>query len=434
MATFPRGAVERFVIERLGLTRGCKQLAGRIIESYEGDPEDYTALFEHCFAMLDEICLAATDAAAALEAEFYQLIREFSTGEAYDPVFESGYTSESVSESLHAFIKKYSENKNFDALSGKMAQRVGMEIDHAIAYCAEENGKNDKREKKWARVPGSPTPCTFCCMLASRGFDYSSYESARGKKGSHYGECRCTVMQGYEGMQVEGYDKDAYYRQWKKLEEIDKRDDLTDDEKSVLHLVAADSEHKFNLEQSKELAAKLGEVVSQRRESFKFAGYTKESYAKTVEAWIKDVGKIYEMDFSGEYLLGNGLSSAMPDGYELWAATRLRNRYQKMQFLGEDSSRRKGNPDLLVEGKYIEIKTPKKVQNVEDKIHEGYMQCNNRGGNGGLVILSPLRLEALDDRYMRYARNTIRRKRRNGQEISAIVIDELLNLVDLPEK
>lgn len=406
MATFPRGAVERFVIERLGLTRGCKQLAGRIIESYEGDPEDYTALFEHCFAMLDEICLAATDAAAALEAEFYQLIREFSTGEAYDPVFESGYTSESVSESLHAFIKKYSENKNFDALSGKMAQRVGMEIDHAIAYCAEENGKNDKREKKWARVPGSPTPCTFCCMLASRGFDYSSYESARGKKGSHYGECKCTVMQGYEGMQVEGYDKDAYYRQWKKLEEIDKRDDLTDEEKDVLHLVAADSEHKFNLEQSKELAERIGEIMSARQDAF-LGELTKTNYENTVEAWLKDVGKLYGMKISGEFLLGEKLYSAIPDGYEIWAATRMRASWKEVQFLGTDRRRKKGNPDLLVYGKYVDIKTPENDGRIARRVNQGATQCKNRGQDEGIVLLSPLKLNGGYDKMVQISQERI---------------------------
>ena len=51
-----------------------------------------------------------------------------------------------------------------------------------------------------------------------------------------------------------------------------------------------------------------------------------------------------------------------------------------------------------------------------------------------MVILSPLRLDILDDRYMKYSRNTIQRKRRRGQDVSAIVIDETLDLVDLPEK
>ena len=434
MATISRGLLDDFVLERAALTKSCKALAEEILKSYEGDLDDYDALFDHCFAMLDEICLAATDVAAVIEGELYQAVYEYSNSEVFRPVYSSGYTSKSVEESLHAFLTIYSSNKNIDALSGKMAQRVGMEIDHAIAHCAIDNERLDKKQKKWARIPSSVNPCKFCCMLASRGFEpgYNSYEAARGKIGSHYGECKCTIIQGYAGDDVEGYNPEAFYRQWQKLEKIDKREDLSQDEKEVLRLVAADSEQKFNLEQSKELAVKLGEVMSQRKDAFKDGGFTKEGYEKTVEAWIKDIGKLYGMDLSGEYLSGQKKRSAAPDGYELWAATRLRSRYKTMQFLGEDYSRTKGNPDLLIDGRYVEIKTPEIVGNIRDKVHEAYVQCINRGGKNALIILSPLRLEELDDRYIRFSYSTIRRKQKNGQDISAIVIDGNLNLVDCP--
>lgn len=426
MATFPRGAVERFVMERLGLTKGCKELAKRIIDSYDGDPDDYTALFDHCFALLDEICLAATDAAAALEAEYYQLVREFSTGEAFSPVFESGYTSQSVVESLHAFIYDYSKNKDVNAFSGKMSQRVGMEIDHAIAHCAEENGANDKREKKWARVPGSPTPCTFCCMLASRGFDYDSYETARGEKGSHYGECKCTIMQGYAGMDVEGYDPDAYYRQWKKLEEIDNREDLTQDERDVLKLVAADSEQKFSFEQSKELAERLGDIMATRKDSF-LGNLSEENYRNTVESWLEDVGKMYGMDIKGEFLLGEKLYSAIPDGYEIWAATRMRSSWKEIRFLGTDRRRKKGNPDLLVNGEYVDIKTPESDGRIARRVNQGATQCRNRGQDEGIVLLSPLRLDGGYDRMDQISQERIDQ----GFADRVYVIESDLNITQL---
>ena len=433
MATISRGLLDDFVLERAALTKSCKALAEEILKSYDGDLDDYDALFDHCFAMLDEICLAATDVAAVIEGELYQAVYEHSNSEIFSPVYSSGYTSKSVEESLHAFITSYSTSKDVDALSGKMAQRVGMEIDHAIAHCAIENDRLDKKKKKWARIPSSPTPCKTCCMLASRGFVYTSYETARGKVGSHYGECKCTIMQGYDGMRVEGYDKDAYYRQWQKLDDIDKREDLSREEKEVLRLAAADSEQKFNLTQSRDLALKLGNIMSQRKVAFKDGGFTKECYEKTVEAWIKDIGDMYGMELSGEYLFGEKKRRAMPDGYELWAVTRLRSRYIKIQFLAEDF-KRKGNPDLLIDGKYADIKTPEYVDNIDGRIHKGYKQCINKGANEGLVILSPLRLKDYGPGYINNIESTVRKKRQKNQLVSVVAIDEYSDLEDFPKE
>lgn len=389
---------------------------------------------EFSIALMNEVGALYGNAAGDVAYALRDMVAE-AAGVELEPVdYEYAPDAEYVGRAAHYQAGKLAEGdaRGFvDGIAESSRYFAERGANETAAALGEADGRRLGRRVRFARVPTGATNCPFCLMLASRGFVYRSELSALNANHPH---CHCRIVEGFDGMEVEGYDPDAFYRQWQKLEEIDKREDLSQDEKDVLRLVAADSEQKFNLEQSKELAVKLEEVMSQRKEAFKISGFTKAGYEKTVEAWIKDIGKLYGMDLSGEFLFGSGLHSAMPDGYELWAATRLRNRYQKMQFLGEDSSRRKGNPDLLADGKYIEIKTPLKVKKIEEKIHEGYTQCNNRGGNGGLVILSPLNLEVLDDRYMRYAENTIRRKRRNGQDVSAIVIDENLNLIDLPKK
>lgn len=66
----------------------------------------------------------------------------------------------------------------------------------------------------WARVPTGSKTCSFCLMLASRGGEYRSKESAQfGSKGKKYhGACDCTpVLVRDESDYPDGYDPDALY-------------------------------------------------------------------------------------------------------------------------------------------------------------------------------------------------------------------------------
>ena len=69
---------------------------------------------------------------------------------------------------------------------------------------------NAKRNKlRYARVPMGGETCTFCMMLASRGFVYHSAQTAG--EGNHYHhDCRCKAVPGFDGIKVEGYDPDKY--------------------------------------------------------------------------------------------------------------------------------------------------------------------------------------------------------------------------------
>ena len=109
------------------------------------------------------------------------------------------------------------------------------------------------------------------------------------------------------------------------------------------------------------------------------------------------------------------LYSAIPDGYEIWAVTRMRGQFSEVRFLSTDRMRRKANPDLFAAGRYIEIKTPEHSWNISEILHGGYLQCENRGHDGGTVILSPLRLKEGLDLYADYAMAKTARMRRNGK-------------------
>lgn len=92
---------------------------------------------------------------------------------------------------------------------------------------------------RYARVPMGGETCTFCAMLASRGFVYRSAELAG--EGNHYHpHCRCKVVPGFDGMEVEGYDPGEWYARWKQFEEIDADDDLSEAEKQYGKLMVSE--------------------------------------------------------------------------------------------------------------------------------------------------------------------------------------------------
>lgn len=76
-------------------------------------------------------------------------------------------------------------------------------------------GALDIGDPAFARVPTGIETCTYCLMLASRGFAYHSRESAG--HADHRG-CNCMIVPGCKGDAVEGVDEDALYDAWRDLE------------------------------------------------------------------------------------------------------------------------------------------------------------------------------------------------------------------------
>jgi len=79
-----------------------------------------------------------------------------------------------------------------------------------------ELGRRDGERARFARIPTGATTCPYCCMLASRGFVYCSKLSALN---ANHRNCDCRIIEGFDGMTVEGYDPDYYYDVWKHPDE-----------------------------------------------------------------------------------------------------------------------------------------------------------------------------------------------------------------------
>lgn len=89
---------------------------------------------------------------------------------------------------------------------------VKRSVSHAgdISLLDGATGKKGKARLRYARVPSGPT-CPFCLLLASRGFDYLTPESA-GELSRFHDDCDCRVVAGYDGLKVKGYDYEGMRR------------------------------------------------------------------------------------------------------------------------------------------------------------------------------------------------------------------------------
>lgn len=123
--------------------------------------------------------------------------------------------------------------------AGKLVDGAPSAFAEAVAACAGDQvsrranatmaGNAQRDHIRYARVPMGGETCTFCAMLASRGFVYRSAKSAG--EGTHWHRnCRCKVVPETAGT-VEGYDPDEWYARWQEMQDIDADPRLTTKQK-----------------------------------------------------------------------------------------------------------------------------------------------------------------------------------------------------------
>lgn len=96
-------------------------------------------------------------------------------------------------------------------------QLVGAEMVRQFGRDAiVQSAKANKR--MFARIPAGSETCSWCLMLASRGFAYHSADDAKPMTTSHYGTCDCEVVAD-DGRTPDGYDPDALYDQYKSVQQ-----------------------------------------------------------------------------------------------------------------------------------------------------------------------------------------------------------------------
>lgn len=211
MPSIPRSYVE-------ALTRSLNMLSKATQSAVEAQLlaityTDLADLRRQVIAILEPILGVATDYAAAYSAQTYDMVREYSVGEANGAIAYSGRIPEATVGAVRALIGLVRTN-GIESFVKAIKDRCDYEIKRAAGESTLYNVERDPKKPRFARVPTGAETCDFCLMLASRGFVYLSEKSA-GANDHWHPHCDCRIIQGYPGDTVEGYDPDELYRLWK---------------------------------------------------------------------------------------------------------------------------------------------------------------------------------------------------------------------------
>lgn len=204
----PRRLIENYTQGINGISKASRAALKAALESIDfSQPVD--VIRDLVIEIMQSICGASTDAAAALSAEFYDGLREMEIGQRMGAVAASGREPKATEGAVRAFAEHLVKG-NKRAFVTSLLGRVDYETKVAAAQTCLNNARRDKLKPRFARVPTGTETCDFCLMLASRGFVYHTEAAA---SHAHSG-CDCRVVPSWRSHEVEGYDPDALYDDW----------------------------------------------------------------------------------------------------------------------------------------------------------------------------------------------------------------------------
>lgn len=181
----------------------------------EGDGLDVAGMRELAIEVIEDATGVYGDRAQSTAADLFDEIMEAdgveATARLFDGLIDHGRTEGKV----HYYARKLVEG-DADGFAADASDLAAYYVhrsawDNLVRNC-------DLNRVMWARVPTGRETCTYCLMLASRGFAYHSRDTA--SHGKHQG-CDCVVVPGNKGSTIEGYDPEALGKQWRAFEEID---------------------------------------------------------------------------------------------------------------------------------------------------------------------------------------------------------------------
>lgn len=417
----------------------CKKAVEALLSKLEGLTPLEQA--EYLLANYPKLVQAYGRAAADVARQFYQEQRDRHFEGDDDASEYTAQTAAPIQESWAYEDVQKAASDGIGYLLKVAVRRVMQRADQTIAY----NVGHDPARPRWAIVPHMGA-CGWCVMVASNGWAYSE----RSVNAQRHDGCKCSVAVDFDrdSPLLAGYDPDELRRQyargiddaggeegirakWDALSSeeqakyrrkgrsaydvfktrqvanaMDARTRRNELDARVFELARADAKNRFGVEGARKLADAFNASMSARKSWF-LDQITQERYDEAIGSFLADVGRVYGMNISGEFSSGPKLYSALPDGDEIWALTRMGELFKTAQFLSTDRRRRKGNPDLLVDGEYIDIKTPKRVRRVGERLNDAATQCRNRGQDAGIAILSTLRLDEGAERCAGFAQAKI---------------------------
>lgn len=218
MATLPREVIDSYTKRLNALSAASRRVVAAQLAQIEY--EDIADLREKVTAILEPVCAASSDAAAAYAAEFYDEVRGAQAGAALGAEAVSAHSAEATAAAVRAMVQAVVDGKPWEQFARQVEDRADYEVKRSAGECVKANAARDPLRPKWARVPSGTETCSYCLMYASRGFAYTSEKTASEKAGGgHYHtNCDCRIVPGFPGMEVEGYDPADLYRKWKQAD------------------------------------------------------------------------------------------------------------------------------------------------------------------------------------------------------------------------
>lgn len=199
---------------------------------------------EFSIALMDEVGSFFGNAAGDIAYALRDMTAE-AAGVELEPVdYEYAPESEYVSKAAHYQAGKLrtGDRPGFvDGIASSSRYFAERGANDTMTALGEADGKRLGKRVRFARVPTGATNCPFCIMLASRGFVYKSELSALNANHPH---CDCRIVEGFDGMEVEGYDQDYYLDCYEHPDDHPEVRDAINARRRELYAESAKSERK----------------------------------------------------------------------------------------------------------------------------------------------------------------------------------------------
>lgn len=172
---------------------------------------DVATVRKWLFELMQAALPSFTELSETLSCEFMSELADAYGWEDVKPEIVGSTDYQLVDRRLH-YLARYLADGDVQRFKDEVADVTRYFVRRAAQDSMIENcGKANVR---YARVPSGLETCSFCFMLASRGFVYVSEESA-GKRHQFHNHCTCTIVPGAEGRtKIDGYDPETMYRNW----------------------------------------------------------------------------------------------------------------------------------------------------------------------------------------------------------------------------
>lgn len=219
MATLTRQLLSTYDSRLAELEGSAYDYASSRIASFLAQFPKATAEQVREFAVekVDEAVLTFGDGASSLAADLYENLAQASGAKVKAALVDTSDVSEYIQKEVRYQLRKYLDGDS-DGFTDACAKKAKDQVQRRANETMRVNAKRDGL--RYARVPMGGETCTFCAMLASRGFVYRSAKAAG--EGTHYhANCRCKVVPEFKNMNVEGYDPKEWLARWDAFKDLD---------------------------------------------------------------------------------------------------------------------------------------------------------------------------------------------------------------------